>query len=48
MHKFFELLELDDYLVYFPLLKNREKLQEVDSTWKQICDHLNWEFIPSV
>jgi len=48
MHKFFELLELDDFLIYFPLLKNREKLQEVDATWKQICDHLNWEFIPSI
>ncbi len=48
MHKFFELLELDEYLIYFPLLKNREKLQEVDATWKKICDYLNWEFIPSV
>jgi uncharacterized Zn finger protein (UPF0148 family) len=48
MHKFFELLELDDYLIYFPLLKNREKLQEVDSTWKQICEHLNWQYFPSV
>ena len=47
MHKFFELLELDDYLIYFPLLKNREKLQEVDATWKQICDHLNWQYFPS-
>ena len=48
MHKFFELLELDDYLIYFPLLKNREKLQEVDMTWKHICEYLNWQFIPSV
>jgi len=48
MHKFFELLELDDYLIYFPLLKNREKLQEVDMTWKRICEFLNWQFIPSV
>ena len=48
MHKFFELLELDDYLIYFPLLKNREKLQEVDMTWKRICDYLNWEYYPSV
>jgi len=47
MHKFFELLELDDYLIYFPLLKNREKLQEVDATWKQICDYLNWQYFPS-
>ena len=48
MHKFFELLELDDYLIYFPLLKNREKLQEVDMTWKKICDYLNWEYYASV
>ena len=48
MHKFFELLELDDYLIYFPLLKNREKLQEIDNTWKQICEYLNWEYISSI
>lgn len=48
LHKFFELLELDEYLHYFPLLKSREKLRYHDFIWKKICADLRWEFIPSV
>lgn len=47
-HKFCQLLELDDLLVYFPLLKSREKLFEQDKIWKQICKELRWGFIPSL
>ena len=45
LHKFCELLELDDLLVYFPLLKSREKLFEQERIWKNICDDLGWKFI---
>ena len=34
LHKFCELLEYDELLVYFPLLKSREKLQQQDQIWK--------------
>lgn len=47
LHKFFELLELDEYLQYFPLLKSREKLRTHDFIWKKMCHELRWEFIPS-
>ena len=47
LHKFFELLELDEYLHYFSLLKSREKLRQHDIIWKKICNDLRWEFIPS-
>lgn len=48
LYKFFELLELDEYKVYFPLLKSRDRLIAHDQIWKKICDYLKWEFISSV
>jgi len=48
LHKFFQLLELDDFVKYFPLLKSREKLKQQDRIWKRICDDLGWDFISSV
>ena len=48
LHKFCELLELDELLIYFPLLKSREKLQQQDFIWKKICHDLKWQFIPSI
>jgi len=48
LHKFVELLDLDEYLVCFPLLKSREKLQQQDSIWKKICGELKWQYIPSI
>lgn len=48
LYKFFELLELDEYKAFFPLLKSRDRLIAHDNIWKKICDYLNWEFISSV
>jgi hypothetical protein len=48
LHKFVQLLELDEFLPCFMLLKSREKLHQQDQIWKKICEHLRWEFIPSV
>ena len=48
LYKFFELLDLDEYKVFFPLLKSRDRLIAHDQIWKKICDYLNWEFIQSV
>jgi hypothetical protein len=48
LYKFFELLELDEYKVYFPLLKSRDRLIAHDIIWKKICDYLRWEYVPSV
>ena len=38
----------DEYLIYFPLLKSREKLFEQESIWRKICEDLNWEFIQCI
>lgn len=48
LYKFCELLELDEYLPCFPLLKNRDKLYVQDKIWQKICTDLKWEFIRSI
>ena len=48
LYKFFELLELDEYKIYFPLLKSRDRLIAHDQIWEKICEYLRWEFIRSV
>ena len=48
MYKFFELLELDEYLTCFQLLKSRTKLHQQDQIWKNICKDLNWQYINSL
>jgi hypothetical protein len=48
LHKFCQLLGLDDFLHCFTLLKSREKLHHQDQIWEKICAELQWEFIKSV
>jgi len=48
LYKFCELLEKDDFLPCFPLLKSKEKLYQQDVIWKKICGDLLWEFIPTI
>jgi len=48
LYKFCQLLELDDFLPCFPLLKSREKLYMQDKIWQCICDDMGWEFIKSI
>jgi hypothetical protein len=45
LYKFCELLEMDEYLACFPLLKNRDKLYLQDKTWQLICQEMQWEYI---
>ena len=48
LYKFCELLDLDEYLPSFPLLKNRDKLYIQDKIWEKICADLAWQLIRSV
>ena len=48
IHKFCILLNRSELVVFFPLLKSREKLIEQDRIWKTICGELNWEFTASI
>lgn len=48
LHKFMQLLDKDEYLIYFPLLKARDKLNLQDQIWEKICNELGWQFLPSM
>lgn len=48
LHKFCELLDLDEYISYFPLLKNNAKLLQHDKIWKNICKYMRWAFYKSM
>jgi hypothetical protein len=48
IYKLCELLGQNEFLPYFALLKDREKMMEQDEIWKKICEELDWEFIPTI
>jgi len=48
LYKFFQILGLNEYLKFFPLLKSREKLYAQDQIWKKICEELDYKIIPSL
>jgi hypothetical protein len=48
LYKFCELLSEDNFLGCFPLLKSKEKLHQQDLIWKNICQELKWEYIPTI
>jgi len=48
LHKFCQLLNRNDLLIYFPLLKSREKLFEQEKIWKNICKEIEWKYISTI
>jgi len=48
VYKLCELLNQHHFLPYFPMLKDREKRIEQDVIWKNICEELDWEYIPTI
>jgi hypothetical protein len=48
LYKFCELLEHDEYLDRFSLLKSGDKLSGQDMIWKKICYELQWQYIPTI
>lgn len=48
LYKMTELLNEDEYLPLFPLLKSKMKIHAQDQIWKKICEELHWEYIPTV
>jgi len=47
-YKMCQILNKQEFLSFFPLLKSREKLYEHEQIWKGICSELKWKFIPSI
>lgn len=48
LYKLCQLLEMDEFLPCFQLLKSREKLYQQDQVWQKICEELGWQFIRSI
>jgi len=48
LFKLCQLLDMDEFLPYFQLLKSREKLYQQDLTWEKICKEMQWQFIRSI
>jgi hypothetical protein len=48
LYKMCQLLEMDEFLPCFQLLKSREKLYQQDQVWQKICQDLGWQFIRSI
>ena len=48
LYKLCQLLEMDEFLPCFQLLKSREKLYQQDQVWQKICQEMRWEFIRSI
>jgi predicted Zn-ribbon and HTH transcriptional regulator len=48
LYKLCQLLEMDEFLPCFQLLKSREKLYQQDEVWKNICREMQWQFIKSI
>lgn len=48
LYKLCQLLEMDEFLPCFQLLKSREKLYQQDQVWQKICQEMRWQFIRSI
>lgn len=48
LNKLAQIIQENDILEFFPLLKSREKLYAQDQLWKSICEQMNWPFHPSI
>ena len=48
VYKLCELLDQRQFLPFFPMLKDRDKRAEQDEIWRNICEELDWEFIPTI
>ena len=45
--RLFQLLELDqEYGRFFPLIKSKSKLKQLDDTWALMCESINWKCLP--
>ena len=48
LYKLCQLLEMDEFLPCFQLLKSREKLYQQEQVWQKICQEMRWQFIRSI
>ena len=47
IRKIVELLDMNEYVQHFPLLKSREKNELLENMWINVCKELNLKYIRS-
>jgi hypothetical protein len=47
-YQFCRLLDADEYLDMFTMLKSKDKLYQQDRMWEKITGDLKWQFLPTV
>ena len=47
LYKLCELLGENQYLEFYPMLKDQKKVEQ-DEIWRKICNDLNWDYIPTI
>lgn len=45
-HRFFQMLGVPQFSMFFPMIKSKSKLQSLDDTWSLICSDLKWDYEP--
>lgn len=45
-NRLFQLLGVEQYCMFFPMIKSKCKLRQLDTTWRHICKELDWEYLP--
>ena len=45
-HRFFQMLGVPKYSMFFPLIKSKSKLAQLDATWQRICTEVQWPMTP--
>lgn len=48
VYKILQIINKKEYLKFFSLLKNKEKLQQHNKLWKNICNYLNLPYIENI
>jgi hypothetical protein len=48
IYQFLQILDLNEYQIYFPQLKHIERKKYNDKIWKNICHQLDWEFFSTI
>lgn len=45
LHKLFKIMNMNNYLEYFPLLKSKEKLTKQEEIWKLVCNDIGIQYM---
>jgi hypothetical protein len=47
-HRFFQMMGVPQYSMFFPMIKSKQKLLQLDRIWADICVDLQWVYTPLI